>query len=340
MKQVHQRTEILDTANGLYSNLVESLNILNETQKAKVDVVATGKVDEAHETVKELMGIVETIVAGTNFEGVYFSEFLSSYTSMEDEEGKLSHINLTLRTKLKDKYQYRDVQEIKADADFLKNLSGAYAEAVIQIYYLQVAGENIDKLNELLAEIFEEAGIEKTFSFTIDESDKYIYNINNDQVIFNASVAQALELSKTALYQDGNDYALRVREMAIEELVEAMQKVQNTPQVIKSGASIIEIITGVKTRRRAEILIRGTYRRRAMHLDVVKEGVGYYDAEVEIDGKEVRVFALIRKHLDESLTIELDPFDIKSLFNVEFDVIEAVKKEMAEKEADKKESKK
>lgn len=325
---MRRKSEITKISNGLYSAIKGALEAAPALKEATEKGVAVGDYDKAHDGVQSVKDTIEAIAKGTDFEGISVTKFLTSFKSFE-ADGKLDYIELTIKSKLKAEYAYRSVTTIKADDSIVDKMCDAYADALIQLLYIELAGENIKELNALIDSIIEENNIPISFGFTIsDKSNIFIDSITNEKVVFNANIANAFELSKNALFQEGDEYADRVRETAIEGFVENLKAIQTTTQLVKSGMSIITDLTGVKTKKRAERLIRQTYHKQAIHFNSVKEGVGYYETTTTVDGEEVEIFALLQKDAEGEISVILNPFNVKTLFAVDYDVVGAVKAEM------------
>lgn len=325
---MRRKSEITKISNGLYGALKDALATAPALAEAGKNGITTGDYETAHNGVQQVKDIIEAIVKGTDFEGVSVNKFLSSFKSFETN-GQLDYIELTIKSKLKAEYPYRATTTIKADTNLISKMCDAYADALIQLLYIELAGENIKDLNAMIENIVAENNIPISFGFTIsDATNSFVASIDNSKVVFNASIENAFELSKNALFQEGDEYADRVRETAIEGFVENLKAIQTTPQIIKSGLSIITDLTGLKTKKRAERLIRQTYHKQAIHFNSVKEGVGYYETTTTVDGEEVEIFALLQKNADGEISVILNPFNVKTLFTVDFDVLGAVKAEM------------
>lgn len=322
---MRRKSDITRISNGLYGAYKDALSTAPALEEATKKGITTGDYESAHNGVQNVKDIIEAIVKGTDFEGVSVNKFLSSFKSFE-ADGKLDYIELTIKSKLRAEYGYRSVVTIKAGDDMIQKMCDAYADALIQLLYIDLAGENIKELNTLIETIVAENNIPISFGFTIsDKSNSFIASIDNNKVVFNASIANAFELSKDALFQEGDEYADRVRETAVEGFVENLKAIQTTPQIIKSGMSIITDLTGLKTKKRAERLIRQTYHKQAVHFNSVKEGIGYYEDTVTVDGEEVEIFALLQKDAEGEISVILNPFNVKTLFTVDYDVLKAVK---------------
>ena len=128
------------------------------------------------------------------------------------------------------------------------------------------------------------------------------------------------------MFQSGDDYFDLVREQQTEKLVEILSVTQTTTQLIKANVDIINTLIGYTTKKRADRLIRSTYHKKAEYFNKVKSGFGYYEKE---DG-DTSIFSILEKHEDGSITVALNPFDIKTLLTVDVDVVAEVKEILAQ----------
>ena len=67
-----------------------------------------------------------------------------------------------------------------------------------------------------------------------------------------------------------------------------------------------------------------SYHRQAKFLNAVNAGVGYFNETVNVGGEDTEVFALVEKSEDGTLATILSPFNVKTLMNVDYDVVGAL----------------
>ena len=319
-----KKSEILAISNGLYGALTTKLDTAPAVAEIDVKAINTSAFDAAHALIEGVKNTIDTIVKGVDFEGTFSNQFLTSMKSYE-LDGKLDYIELTIKSRLKAEYPYRHQVVLKNDANIVKAMCEAYCYALIQLLYIEFAGENIKEANKMVAELIAENEIPFTFEFTISDTNAMISSITDEKVVFVANIENAFELSRNPLFQSGDEYSDRVRETAVAAFVERMKSVQTTTQLIKAGVDIITELTGVKTKKRADKLIRQVYHKKAIHFNAVKSGIGYYEGTAKVDGEETEIFALLEKKEDGSIDVILAPFDIKTLFVVKADVLKKVK---------------
>lgn len=321
------KKEIAQIAEGIYADVTASLATLAEVKKPQVESIKGKSIEEGLGVVQSLIADIEAVLKAPRVDGVSLPAYLSKLTY---DEGSLDNVTISVRTKLKSDYKYRKDTVVAVDDNFVINAGKAYVDALYDMFYIEEAIENVNALNEKIDEIIAENEIGFKFGFVVDtNTDAVVISINNDEVIFNADVTRAHDISSLGIFKSGDEYNDLICKEATEKLVASLKAVQTPVQLIKGNVALIKDVTDVSTKKRASKLIRGSYHRQAKYLNGVKAGVGYYEETVKINGEDVDVFALVAKAEDGTLSVVLDPFNVKDLFNVDFDVIEAVKAQMA-----------
>lgn len=324
------KTQALVTkiANGIYAQVNAGISTLAENSKDSVQGLQDKSVDEGLAIVSTLVSAVEANIKAARVDGFALPAFLSK-VSVNDNN--MNVVYLTVKTKLKADYKYRKDAEITVDENLIKNIAQVYIDALFNMFYIEVARENVAELNDKLAEVIAENEIPYGVSFAVDvDTDASVLEVDNNKVVFNASISKAQDIASFSIFQQKDDeYSKLVYDKAIENLVAALKAIQTPVQLIKGNLQLVKDVTGISTKKRASKLIRESYHRKAMYLDRVKTGIGYYNEDVEINGETVEVFALVGKAEDGSLNVVLNPFNVKDLCNVDYDVIAAVKAQMA-----------
>lgn len=321
--------EIKVIADGIYSEVANGLSSLSEVKRSNVAAMLEKSGDDRLADIMALVGDIESVLKGPRVSDVGLPSYLSKVSYEED--GDLSSITITVRTKLKSSYRYRKDTQVAVDANFIANAGEAYVSALYDMFYIEEASANVVALNEKVAEICQTAEIPYSFRFAVDtESDAMVLSINDREVVFNANISRAHDVSSLGIFKSGDEYDNIVSAATIEKIVTALKAAQTPVQLIKGNVQLIKDVTGVSTKKRASKIIRGSYHRQAKYLSGTKAGVGYFDETVKIDGEDVDVFALVAKNEEGDLSIVLSPFDVKTMYNVDFDVIAAVKEQLAQ----------
>lgn len=314
-------------AEGIHAEAMQGLQALSDVKAAQVKAITEAGVDEGLEMISSLVSAIEAVIKAPRVEGVGLPAFLSKVTVAGDV---LNEVTVSVRTKLKADYKYRKDVVVAVDENLVMNIASVYIDALFDMFYIEMAMENAAELNARIATIIEENGIGYGFEFVVNaDTDALVLAIDNNKVVFNANITRAHDISNLGIFQGGDEYADLVCREATDSLVSALKAVQTPVQLIKANIGLIKDVTGVSTKKRASKLIRDSYHRQAKYLNGVKEGIGYFNDTVKVGGEEVEVFALVSKDLEGNLEVVLNPFDVKTLYTVEFDVLKAVKKQMA-----------
>ena len=320
--------DIVRIADGIYAEAVNNVNKLAEVRQGVVASIAGKPAEEVINTVTELIDGIETGVKAPNVDGVKLPAYLSKVTYEADGSSK---VTITVRTKLKSTYKYRKDAVVALDEDFIINAGKVYIDALFDMFHIDEAMQNVEALNTKIAGIIEENEIPYSFSFVVDaNSSATVLSVNDNEVVFNASITRAQDIASLAIFREGSEYNNLIRQEATDNLVAALKSIQTPVQLIKGNVALIKEVTGVSTKKRASKLIRDSYHRQAKFLGKVKTGVGYFDETVKINGEDVEVFALVSKAEDGTIALVLSPFDVKTLYKVDYDVVEAVKAQLAE----------
>lgn len=319
--------EIAQIAEGIYAEATAALSNLAKVKKAQVDTLMNADAKSAVTTVKALVADIESVLKAPRVDEVGLPAYLSRLIY---DENNMSSVVISVRTKLKSDYKYRKDTEVAVDENIIMNIGKAYIDALFEMFYIEEANTNVAELNAKISEVIAENEIGFGFKFAVEnDSDAVVLAINNDEVIFNADISKALDIASLAIFKSGDEYNDLICKEATDKLVAALKAVQTPVQLIKANVGLIKDITGISTKKRASKLIRGSYHRQAKYLGGIKAGVGYFEETVKVNGEDTDVFALVSKTEDGTLSVVLNPFDVKTLFNVDFDVIEAVKAQLA-----------
>lgn len=312
------QVQIRETVNTLYDDALKTLALYEENNSSKVKGIADKSADESNKIVADITDAIETVVKGCiTDDGSKFPGFISKYDIKEDET-----LVVALRSKLKADYKFNRAKEIKLSDNLIEEVSLFIVNALVEMYYVEVANENIKELNDKIAGIIEENEIPYTVKFVVsDTATSIVSSITDTSLVLNASVTEAHKIAEQGLFYSGNEYNDMVAEKAAAQLADDLKAVQTPVQFLKSNSSLIKTVTGVSTKKRANKLIREVCHRKAENLDGVKQGIGYYTGDIDINGETVTVFALVEKAEDGTKSVILSPFDIKTLEKVDVDVL-------------------
>ena len=322
---MYKSSEIKATAQALYTGYLSMLDKLSDVKSKEMKTVVKGKYDEAHEAASEICNSIENAFRSTLVEGVGVRDFFMSIKTFE-KDGKLSHIEFNIRSKIGSPIKYKERFEIPASENFLNEVGGVFATSLIQMYYISAARDNIDEVNAYLKDLCEKSEIPYTVAFEVSTDGDYVVDIADDHITFGATLTGAFEAGSLAEFWGGDGYLDLVQAEEEAKLVETLKSCQTPVQLIKSKVNMVSKLTEANLRKRADRILRLTYHKQAIYFNQVKAGIGYYTDTVKVNGEEVRIFSLLSKDKEGNIEVVLTPFDIKTLLNVDYNVVKAVKK--------------
>lgn len=320
------KKEIEAINTGIMEEINISIQNLISVRAARVADLVGKKAGEVIDSASSIVNDIEAIVRAPRVDGVGLPDFVLKVMYSGEETG----IQLTIKTRLKSAYKYRADLDVDFTESFVSDVANFVVKALFDMRWIESAVENVAVLNEKLDGIFAENPIPYKVHFGVDwESSSPIISITDEEIVFNTDLTEALDIANLSIFCSGDEYSDLVASKAVTSLVEGVSAAQTPVQLIKAKVPLIMDLTQLKTKKRASKLIRTAYHRQAKYLGRVNKGIGYFDEDVEIDGKTVEVFSLVSKAEDGTFSVILSPFDVKTLLNVEYDVVGAVKEMQA-----------
>ena len=317
--------QIKEIASTIYDKVTENLNSYTDKRTIKVKDSITVDIDDVGSFIKGVSSVIENTVVEYDEETYTLPRY---YCSIEDytDDGCLS---LLFKSEINVRPKYRRVIKLITDDNISDKIIKRTLDVIFEMFYMEMAKQNLNMLNQDLKKICQSASVSYTFGFGFDPyNSSMILSINDNEVIFNATQKSALNLASRLMYSTGSEFYTILAGNEIATLKKQIQTCQTTVQLIKSKIKLIEDLTGITTRTRASKLIRQTYHRQVKNFDIVKQTcIGYFNEEVMIDGEPVEIFALVKKEKDEKdgtkgkQEVILQPFDVKTNFVVNYDVL-------------------
>lgn len=304
----------------------EAFQKFSDVRKAELLPKLKASFEEAQAALQGVRDGIEAVAKGTAVEDARIAEFYSSLTAY-DSDGAITSVKLTIRTKPSSEVQYRITKDVDVTDNIIADLCEVYRDTLIQILWLDFANSNLAEVNTYVAEACAEAGVAYKFEFAL--ADKFISAISDDCVQFGIGVDKALELATYTPFAKGSEFIEYSAEKYKEKFIETLKGIDNVPQLVRANIEFITTATGNKNLRRTDKLVRQCYHKQARYFGTVKTGIGYYAEDVEIGGETVSVFAVLEKTEDGEIKTVLSPFDVKTNFGVDYDVVAAVKKLIA-----------
>lgn len=289
----------------------------------KVDL--TLGVEEASKSVGKFITDAIAVVEGVSadLKGASLPKFLNAWTYAGEE--KIDYVNFTVKSKLNVQIPVKNKAKIYADEDFENQICKLLIDTVLEIFLIDLASENIADFVTGVGTIIADKEFDLPFDINFTLSDTAIVSISNDAITLGVSCENALDISRLPIFNepeegDATSYVTYLAEKAKDTFVEELKTVQTPIQLLKANIRLFEDITSLKTKKRADSILRDVYHKQAKHLATKKPSVGYVAEKVMIGDEEVEIFALVQK-TDSTKEVVLNPFNKKTLETVDFDVL-------------------
>lgn len=317
---IKKKQEINEQIASLYEQYGEGFETLKEARKSDIEGIDVNDGKASDKFIASLREKLETVARGV-VGGV--SKFSSSYKIILTPDGGIDRIEYTIKSPIRAKVPYSYTEYIDGKSDIFDEMAKTFAVGLVGLYQVNTAHENIEALNEALTEIFDAEDIKARFKFAV--SDKYVTEITNECVTFGVSIENAFNVSGLEIFRSGNEWEDCCRAEEIGRIISAVKSADTTVKLIKANIDIVKAMIGHKSMKRADSIIRKAYSKKAQYIPD-KGGVGYFEADIKVDGEDVSIFALVGKDADGNMSVVLNPFNISTLFNIEYDVLANIPK--------------
>ncbi len=318
------KAEIFDTRMKLFKEIGTCVDTYAVNNADKVELLQKSKkLDQGIEIISELLGGLESIIKAPVVNDICMPPFIAKIETTNTD--KLTSFTLIIRSKIKAVVKCKKERDFVIKDTLITDMALFMLEVLFEMFLNEMALENINALNARVAQICTEADIPQRIWFTLSEDTNVINRINDKEIVFNADRNKALDIQSNSIFLAGDSYKDIICKEATDKLVSLLKTCETTPQILKGNIDLIKEVTGLVTKKRASKLIRETYHRNINALLKLRDGVGYYEEIVPIDGVDTKIFALIQKDAESGeYNVVLKPFDEVSLFTVDFDVLNAI----------------
>ena len=318
------KAEIFDTRMKLFKEIGTCVDTYATNNADKVVLLQKStNLEQGIEIISELLGGLESIIKAPVINDICMPPFIAKVETTNTD--KLTSFTLNIRSKIKAVVKCKKEKYFVIKDTLITDMALFMLEVLFEMFLNEMALENINALNARVAQICAEANIPQRVWFTLSDDTTVINRISDKEIVFNADRNKALDIQNNSIFLAGDSYKDIICKEATEKLVSLLKTCETTPQILKGNIDLIKEVTGLVTKKRASKLIRETYHRNVNALLKLREGIGYFEDIVPINGVDTKVFALIQKDMESGeYKVVLKPFDEVSLFNVEFDVLNAI----------------
>lgn len=309
-----------DVVGLVYNLIVKGCSILEEVRKDELELIKGTNTELASEAISSLnTAVVRTIKGmGTEIGDFKLPGFLNSIRAYDKAEGGVSSVVLSIKSRLNAEHPYKSQVRLDCDsADFFEQLVSSYANAVCNMCYIEMALDNIREVNEKMLGLTADLSLPYTFSFVLDTTgeDAPVAYIDDMTVQFNVPLVNALDAGSIQIFSEAEGYMGYCTDLAIDNFKKAISAHSTTVELIRGNIeAFIALVPSLKTRKRADKILRLTYHKKAEYLSGKKPAIGY----VEVND----TFSLVERN-GEDYRVVLSPFSIKTLERVNMDVLSA-----------------
>lgn len=309
-----------DVVSLVYNRIIEGCAILRDVRGEELEKVKGTDTEAASDAISSLNTAVERTIkgVGASIEGFDMPGFLNSVRVYDKAEGGVSSVILSVKSRLNAVHPYKSQVRLECGSeDFFDELVRCYADAICNMCYIDMALENLREVNEKMLEFTADLNLPYTFAFVLDTTggEAPVSYIDDITVRFNVPLENALDAGSVQIFNEAEGYMGYCTDLATDNFKKAISAVSTTVELIRSNIdAFIALVPGLKTRKRADKILRMTYHKKAEFLSGKKPAIGY----VELND----TFALVERN-GEDYRVLLSPFSIKTLERVNMDVLTA-----------------
>lgn len=311
--------EIQEIFDVIVKEVNTNVGNIKEAQKEVVNNIIKTGVHASNDVIQGIITTLSAVANAVNVNGVKLPKFVTvvNYTNGDEKA-----ISIRVRNSRSADYKYVKVTDMTADENLISDIAYAIFTPLYTMLNIELAKENINEFNALLANLVKEAGVDYEVAFDVEpDNNADVLIITDKKVVFNAGITQAHEVGKIGLFPSEDAVVELIADKNRESIVDGIKLNPTTVKLIKSGLFFISALTDKKSRKRADKIIRGNYSRQAKNLANVKSGLGYFEGTVTVAGEEKQIFAIVEKTEDGKMEVVLKPFDVVTLEAVDFDVL-------------------
>lgn len=299
---------------------------------ASANEVTKGYADAKKETAKKIFTLPKaeaSTLAGDLVNSVsclyrpMMGEFLHT-TSIYGTD-KVDNVEVSVRSKLKSDKKFKYVFN-SANADSLvPELLKFFTACTIDISLIDMACENIKELNAFIEAACEEAETPVYVKFVYGADNGV--DVTDEAITFELSSKPAVSIGDVIMFkviENASDYSQFEKDCQRSRFISFLKSVQTPIEFLKCNDSFFVSIVPFRARKRVDCILREKYHKNYKTAGRYKSATYYLNEVVNVDGEDVKVFALVKVDGDAVTTV-LSPFNVRSLIKVDYDVVGAVK---------------
>lgn len=310
----------LQDKNNFISTFAETVMENKKRNLANLDLIGFMKQDKVDLVRSSIEKIQANIISAIPTE--LSIPKVSLYITPTGTEEEITVISVTVTNKLKSnkKFKYTcKATQVDPITTLVEFFLGIYETLVVD----EMKEANLVKVNEVIKEAVENAGLNYEVSITTDlgNKGKKISYLGDDAIVFVCDEERIFETDDILVLQEVQEDGLITEEhieKAKAQLVEDFGKAQTPEQLIQlHGGVIAGYFCDISKHVKPMTLVKKVYNKNVLKVTGNKDTYAYFMQD--------NVFAVVAKREGE-FEVVLSPFDIETFRKVDFDVLGAIAK--------------
>lgn len=234
-------------------------------------------------------------------------------------DGTIDLISLVLSNRINSTKKFKYSARV-AKAGIIQKLKDFFIPAYTELIISSMVDSNLERVNDILSQATEEAGVPYSVSVVseLSHKGKKIATLFDDEVVFVADEDRALSLESLMIMRVPDEEEMITEEMiqtAYSALVSEIQECQTVEQLVANPGAFIRYIADISKHVKPSTLIKEICGKNVEKLTGKKDTLAYYLKD--------NVFALIAKR-DGNMEVVLSPFDLTTMRRVDVDVLKQI----------------
>lgn len=233
-----------------------------------------------------------------------------------EDGGSIDIISLVLSNKINSSKVFKYSTRITKE-NIIQKLKDFFIPAYTELIISSMIDANLERVNDILNQATEEAGVSYKVSFVSDPGykGKKIATMLDDEIVFVADEDRAFSLEDLMIMRTPSEEDMITEEMiqgSYAALVQEIQECQIVAQLVANPGAFIRYIADISKHIKPSTIIKEICGKNAEKLTGKKDTVAYYLKD--------NVFALVARR-DGNMEVVLSPFDLSTMRRVDVDVL-------------------
>lgn len=307
----------LETKNAVIDEFTEQVKVNAEGNLKDLDLagfMTKGLTD----LVKDGVGKIQANVIAAIPEGYAVPKVSLYVTATGTDEKSISLVSISVTNRVKSTKKFKFSYQATPD-NVVEKITDFFLAVYTELVVDAIIDENLVKVNEVLAEAVEAAGLDYGIEVVsaLGTNGKKIAYIADDLIQFVADEERIFDIDDILVLQEVDELITEEHiENAKKQIVEVLGTAQTPEQLVGiHGGPLISYIANINKRVKPITLIKSVCNRNAKKVTGNKDTLAYYS--------EGDTYAIVSKR-DNKFEVILSPFDVNTLRKVDVDVLKEI----------------